>query len=355
SAIERTDNTWKRTLETCDVTPSTVIEFEFKSTQQGEIHGIGFDEDNNLSSDRIFRVHGTQNWGIAGFNSYSGSDYVSMQIPVGQYYTGTGMTLVVVNDNDGGSGNTSAFRNVRIVAGGNLAPMITAPGTQLSDIGAPLSLQIAASDLNNDPLTFAATGLPPGLSISTAGLVTGTPTQLGDFNVSVSVSDGAGGSDSADFVWTIREADDCSDCIDLSAIGLVSYSNQDIVGTQTLLDGGLTVRLENNTWKRSSTTYTITPNTVIEFEFSSTNQGEIHAIGFDADNTHASGSLMRVYGTQNYGNGTYDNYPGSGTVVYQIPIGQYYTGSSMYLVLINDHDAGSGNNSTFSRIRLFEQ
>ncbi|MEO0615266.1 MAG: putative Ig domain-containing protein [Pseudomonadota bacterium] len=355
SAIEMTDNTWKRTLETFDVTPTTVIEFEFRSTQQGEIHGIGLDEDNNLSSDRIFRVHGTQNWGIGGFNGYSGSDYVSMQIPVGQYYTGTGMTLVVVNDNDAGSGNTSAFRNVRIVQDGDLAPMITSPGTQLSDIGAPVSLQIAASDLNNDPLTFAATGLPPGLSMSTSGLVTGTPTQLGDFNVSVSVSDGAGGSDTADFVWTIREADDCSDCIDLSAIGLVSYSNQDIVGTQTLLDGGTAVRLENNTWKRSTSTFTITPNTVIEFEFSSTNQGEIHAIGFDADNTHASSSLMRVYGTQNYGNGTYDNYPGSGTVVYQIPIGQYYTGSSMYLVLINDHDAGSGNNSTFGRIRLFEQ
>ena len=85
SAIEMTDNTWKRTLETFDVTPSTVIEFEFKSTQQGEIHGIGFDEDNHLPSNRIFRVHGTQNWGIAGFNPYSGSDSVSRQIPVGQY------------------------------------------------------------------------------------------------------------------------------------------------------------------------------------------------------------------------------------------------------------------------------
>ena len=65
---------------------------------------------------------------------------------------------------------------------------------------------------------------------------------------------------------------------------------------------------------------------------------------------------MRVWGFQSgYGNTTYENYPGSGVVVYQIPIGQYLTGDAMYLVFINDNDVGSGNNSTFSRVRLFEQ
>ena len=35
-------------------------------------------------------------------------------------------------------------------------------------------------------------------------------------------------------------------------------------------------------------------------------------------------------------------------------MGQFFTGSAMYLVLVNDNDAGSGNNSTFSNVRVFE-
>lgn len=355
TTIEIVDNTWKRTAETFSITPTTVIEFEFASTAQGEIHAIGFDEDNSLSSNRIFRLHGTQNYGINGFKTYSGNGFERFQIPVGQYFTGSSMSLVLVNDNDAGSGNTSAFRAIRIIDGGNLSPVLANPGDQWSDIGVATSLQMSATDADNDPLTYTATGLPSGMTMSPSGTISGAPAQLGSFAVSVEVSDGAGGVDWVGFVWTVSEAGSCPDCIDLAAAGLVSYSNQDIAGTQTLMNGGLVVRLEGNTWKRSTTTYTITPNTVVEFEFSSTSQGEIHAIGFDSNNTHGSGSLLRLHGTQNYGIGNFDNYPGSGVVTYRIPVGQYFTGDAMYLVLVNDHDSGSGSNSTFGRIRLFEQ
>ncbi|MEO1370281.1 MAG: hypothetical protein AAFX50_24120, partial [Acidobacteriota bacterium] len=100
-------------------------------------------------------------------------------------------------------------------------------------------------------------------------------------------------------------------------------------------------------------TFTITANTRVEFQFSSTSQGEIHGIGFDEDNTLSSNRIFKVHGTQNYGITDFDNYT-SGTTTYDIPVGQYFTGSSMNLILVNDNDAGSGNNSVFTNVRVYE-
>ena len=143
--------------------------------------------------------------------------------------------------------------------------------------------------------------------------------------------------------------------LDFNAITLGSYSNQDADGTFNVLDGGNTVELQNNTWKISNETYNITANTVVEFEFRSTNQGEIHGIGFDEDNNLSSNRIFKVHGTQNWGIRTFDNYDGSGNfVAYSIPIGQSYTGATLRLVLCNDNDGGSGNNSQFRNVRLVE-
>ena len=97
----------------------------------------------------------------------------------------------------------------------------------------------------------------------------------------------------------------------------------------------------------------MTANTVIEFEFTSTNQGEIHGIAFENDNTLTSSRVFKVHGTQNYGITNFDNYT-SGTVTYTIPVGSSYTGNMDRLVFINDNDAGSGNNSTFSNVKIYE-
>lgn len=41
------------------------------------------------------------------------------------------------------------------------------------------------------PYSFAADGLPPGLSINQSGIIGGTPTQAGTFSVTVTISDAA--------------------------------------------------------------------------------------------------------------------------------------------------------------------
>ena len=132
-----------------------------------------------------------------------------------------------------------------------------------------------------------------------------------------------------------------------------SFATQDSDGSNSIGSGGASFTLTNNTWKYIPLNYTVTANTVIEFEFSSTSQGEIHGIAFENDNTLSADRVFKVHGTQNYGITNFDNYT-SGTVTYTIPVGSSYTGSMDRLVFINDNDAGTGNNSTFTNVKIYE-
>ncbi|CAM1343929.1 reprolysin-like metallopeptidase [Tenacibaculum amylolyticum] len=144
----------------------------------------------------------------------------------------------------------------------------------------------------------------------------------------------------------------CS-AINFNDYTITSFSNQDSSGNFSIGSGGNSLTLTNNTWKYISLNYTVTSNTVIEFEFSSTSEGEIHGIGFEDDNSLTSSRYFKVHGTQSYGVTNFDNYT-SGTTTYVIPVGDSYTGNMDRLVFINDNDAGSGNNSTFSNVRIYE-
>ncbi|MFI6602552.1 RICIN domain-containing protein [Nonomuraea sp. NPDC050536] len=79
------------------------------------------------------------------------------------------------------------------------------PGNQTGNVGTAVSLQANAADSQGKPLTFSATGLPAGLSISASGLITGTPTATGTATVKVTASSGTA-SGSASFTWTIGPA-----------------------------------------------------------------------------------------------------------------------------------------------------
>ena len=92
-------------------------------------------------------------------------------------------------------------------AAANVAPVVTNPGSQSGTVGvAVTALQIVATDGNGDALTYSATGLPAGLSISASGLITGTPSAAGTSSVTVTANDGRGGTGSATFSWTIAAA-----------------------------------------------------------------------------------------------------------------------------------------------------
>jgi serine protease len=90
--------------------------------------------------------------------------------------------------NHGGTGNTVTVTN---------------PGTQTGTVGTAVSLQISGSDsASGQTLSYSATGLPAGLSISSTGLISGTPTTAGTSSVTVTATDTTGATGTTSFSWT---------------------------------------------------------------------------------------------------------------------------------------------------------
>jgi hypothetical protein len=89
----------------------------------------------------------------------------------------------------------------------NYAPVLTNPGNQSGAAGVTVNLAIVASDADGDALIYSATGLPAPLSISSStGRITGTPSAVGTYAVTVSARD-ALVSVSQTFSWTITVRD----------------------------------------------------------------------------------------------------------------------------------------------------
>ena len=135
----------------------------------------------------------------SGNNDYTPDGYIGGLYPAGTAYdmasglgTPHGATLAQALCNKGGAPNTVTVAN---------------PGSQAMTVGAAASLQITATDsASGQTLTYSATGLPPGLSISSSGLISGTPTTAGTYSVTVTATDTTGASGSAAFTITVSPA-----------------------------------------------------------------------------------------------------------------------------------------------------
>ncbi len=114
---------------------------------------------------------------------------------------------VTATDTTGATGSASFTWTVNAPLGINNTVTVTNPGNQTSTTGSPVSLQIHATDSQSgQTFTYGATGLPTGLSITSSGLVSGTPTTSGSSSVTVTASDTTGASGIATFSWTINVA-----------------------------------------------------------------------------------------------------------------------------------------------------
>ncbi len=85
-----------------------------------------------------------------------------------------------------GAGNGSQVVTFTIGLG---PPVITSAATAAGSLGIAFSYQIAAT---NNPTSFNATGLPGGLTVNAAGLISGTPTSQGTFSANVTAQNGTG-------------------------------------------------------------------------------------------------------------------------------------------------------------------
>ncbi len=115
------------------------------------------------------------------------------------------------NDFNGGAGGCEVSHPIVSNGGGGNTVNVTNPGNQTTTVGSSVSLQISASDSGSgQTLTYSATGLPPGLSISSTGLISGKPTTSSVYSVTVKASDGTGATGSASFTWTVNSASGCT-------------------------------------------------------------------------------------------------------------------------------------------------
>jgi hypothetical protein len=149
-----------------------------------------------------------------------------------------GSSTITVTVSDGPAQASTTF--TLTVTASNNAPTLTAPGNQTNDTDDAVALQLSASDPDGDPLTFSATGLPPGLTLNTSsGLISGTPTTPGTYSVTATVNDGTT-STSRTFTWSITAV--------TSSSGLIGHwpfdenfgsATSDVVGgrTATLTNG----------------------------------------------------------------------------------------------------------------------
>jgi extracellular elastinolytic metalloproteinase len=145
--------------------------------------------------------------------------------------------------------------------------------------------------------------------------------------------------------------------IDFDSFSRTSYADQNVSNTVSVADSGDTLVLQNNTWIRSTQTFSIGSSSTVDFYFKGGPQGEIHSIGFDADdNLNNAAAHYQVWGTQNWtGAGkaavVSPQYSGSGWQSYSINVSGLGSGNK-YLVFGNDNDVGSGNESRFACVRV---
>ncbi|MEV6927747.1 prepilin-type N-terminal cleavage/methylation domain-containing protein [Dactylosporangium sp. NPDC051485] len=82
-------------------------------------------------------------------------------------------------------------------------PLPDNPGNQTSEVTVAITALRLTASTAYPPITWSAENLPPGLSISDAGVVTGTPTVAGVYVVRMVVKDQAGTNDTS-FNWTVN-------------------------------------------------------------------------------------------------------------------------------------------------------
>jgi len=281
---------------------------------------------------------------------------------------------VVVNDGEDDSNTVNKTVNVVVVNDAPIiavnAPLGVAPGGTSTVSNTILQL----TDPDNTPaqITMTVTGLPNNGVLKRSGstlTLGGTFTQADVDNglVTYEHDGGASASDTIDFTASDGAGGTIgTTTLNVTVNSFLNFNNfsidpfsghgQDKTGPVTIEDNGATLHMVGNRWKKIDLSYNVTPNTVIEFDFASGAEGEVHAIGFDNDNSISANRMFKVHGNQNWGINNFDNYDSSPNYKhYTIPIGQFYTGNFPYLVFANDHDVSNPTGeSFFKNILIYE-
>ncbi|HEX4830399.1 MAG TPA: putative Ig domain-containing protein [Trebonia sp.] len=110
---------------------------------------------------------------------------------------------LITTDSGVVSGLESAFSGDFSGSAANKVSIIS-PGALTTATGAAVNYQVQAIDTCTGTLTYSATGLPTGLSISSStGVISGTASKAGSYSVTLTGKDSTGKTGSASFTWTV--------------------------------------------------------------------------------------------------------------------------------------------------------
>jgi hypothetical protein len=124
-------------------------------------------------------------------------------------------TCAAASPGNSGSGRITAARTVgspakaaaKVAAAAVGGVFLMGPGDQVAKVlPETVSLQLRAEDSAGGTLSYTATGLPPGVSVSATGLISGTVTAYYDGTVSVTATDAADVSATVSFSWLAENA-----------------------------------------------------------------------------------------------------------------------------------------------------
>jgi YD repeat-containing protein len=111
--------------------------------------------------------------------------------------------IYIATDEYGGRTATSFVLHTR----GNAAPVASSIPNQSAGVGVNWIYSLPPfSDANYDPVSYTATGLPPGLWLNANAQIVGTPSTAGSYGVTVVGTDPYGASASTYFVITVNAA-----------------------------------------------------------------------------------------------------------------------------------------------------
>jgi len=115
-------------------------------------------------------------------------------------------------------------------------PAFPQPSNRFSTIGTAITpFTLAVNDPDGSALTYSHTGLPIALSISQAGLISGTATTEGTYNVTIFASDNLATA-SASFVWTVTSASNAD--LTAPALSITSHSSGQTVTSSSVTISG---------------------------------------------------------------------------------------------------------------------
>jgi hypothetical protein len=248
-----------------------------------------------------------------------------------------------------------------------VAPVADAPELSLTDASgaedSAIPLDIDASLAQGDEgmrLSVTISNVPEGATLSS-----GVDNGDGSWTLSPEQLDGLTITPPANFSGTfdldVEATAGSAATIDFDAQNLESYvDGQDKLPEFDVQDDGATLHLGGNTWKAVDFPYTVTEDTILEFEFRSNGEGEAHGIGFDTDDTWSNTQFFRVFGTQTdsgFRDLTDDRYTGDGEwQSFRMRVGDHFTGDFTRLTFINDYDVSNPDSDSFFRnVMVYEE